>query len=134
MRNSRFNEEEIIHVLDEVGDGERVKYVCRSQGTSEGTDYRWKAKYGIMRKARPKSLPHDAVVVLTHEPYSSPRNLKLLDSRSSGSISVDAGAPGGAGEEMGGGRSGVSSGRGDVAKAATTTLVSAAITNGCARE
>lgn len=46
MRKSRFSEEQIIRVLDQVQAGEKVKDVCREHGISEGTYYRWKAKFG----------------------------------------------------------------------------------------
>lgn len=46
MRKSRFSEEQIIRILDEVQGGRLVKDVCREHGISEGTYHRWKAKYG----------------------------------------------------------------------------------------
>lgn len=48
MRKSRFTEEQIIRVLDQVRSGHKVKDVCREHGVSEGTYYRWKAKFGGM--------------------------------------------------------------------------------------
>ena len=48
MRKRRFSEEQIIKILRQVEAGEAVKDVCRQHGFSEGTYYRWKAKYGGM--------------------------------------------------------------------------------------
>jgi putative transposase len=48
MRKSRYGEEQIIRILGRVQSGEQVKDVCREVGISEGTYYRWKAKYGGM--------------------------------------------------------------------------------------
>lgn len=56
MRKSRFSEEQIIRVLDEVQSGQRVKDVCREQGISEGTYYRWKAKYGGLEVSEARRL------------------------------------------------------------------------------
>lgn len=48
MRKSRYSEEKIIRVLQEVESGKSVKDVCREQGIASGTYYSWKAKYGGM--------------------------------------------------------------------------------------
>ncbi len=46
MRKTRYSEEQIIRVLQEVESGRTVKEVCRENSIANGTYYAWKAKYG----------------------------------------------------------------------------------------
>jgi putative transposase len=46
MRKSRFSEERIIGVLRRVEKGQPLTDVCREEGISDATYYRWKAQYG----------------------------------------------------------------------------------------
>ena len=46
MRKSRFSEEQIIAILAEQERGMATAEVCRRQGISSATFYKWKAKYG----------------------------------------------------------------------------------------
>ena len=48
MRKTRYSEEEIIRVLQEVESGRPVKEVCREYGVSTASYYAWKVKYGGM--------------------------------------------------------------------------------------
>ena len=46
MKRTRFREEQIIAILKETEAGVPAANLCRKHGISEGTFYRWKAKYG----------------------------------------------------------------------------------------
>jgi putative transposase len=48
MKRSRFSDEQILRVLKEVEEGEKVKAVCARHNISEGTYFTWKRKYGGM--------------------------------------------------------------------------------------
>ncbi len=56
MRRSRFSEEQIIGVLKAVESGQKVADVCRERGVSQGTYFRWKAKYGGMEVSEVRRL------------------------------------------------------------------------------
>ena len=46
MKRSRFSEEQIVWILKEQEAGQRTAAVFRKHGISEGTFYKWKAKFG----------------------------------------------------------------------------------------
>ncbi len=46
MKHSRCTEAQIIGILQRVESGQKVAEVCCTEGISEATYHRWKAKYG----------------------------------------------------------------------------------------
>ena len=56
MKGKRFTEEQIIRALKEAESGLKVSDLCRQQGISEATYYRWKSKYGGMEVSEAKRL------------------------------------------------------------------------------
>ena len=48
MKRSRFSQEQILKVLKEVEEGEKVRAVCARHNISEGTYFTWKRKYAGM--------------------------------------------------------------------------------------
>ncbi len=48
MKNSRFNEAQIIGIIKEHEAGMTTKEVCRRHGISPATFYKYKSKYGGM--------------------------------------------------------------------------------------
>jgi putative transposase len=52
----RFNESQIIGVLQEQEAGAKMSDVCRRHGISEATFYNWKSKFGGMTVSEAKRL------------------------------------------------------------------------------
>jgi putative transposase len=58
MRKSKFTEEQIITLLKSVEAGQKITDACRSNGISEQTYHRWKAKYGGLDVNEARRLKH----------------------------------------------------------------------------
>lgn len=56
MKGSKFKEEQIIAILNQLDRGVPVKELCRQHGIVQGTIYRWKAKFGGMQVSDAKKL------------------------------------------------------------------------------
>jgi len=58
MKGKRHSEEQIIAILKQSEAGMKTSEVCRQNGISEQTFYRWKAKYGGLEASDAKKLRH----------------------------------------------------------------------------
>jgi putative transposase len=56
MRKSRFTDEQIIGFLKQAEAGMAVAELCRMQGFSDATFYKWRAKFGGMQVEEAKRL------------------------------------------------------------------------------
>ncbi|MBX9865981.1 MAG: transposase [Burkholderiales bacterium] len=48
MKSSKFSELQIVTILKLAENGMPITEVCRSNGVSSATFYKWRAKYGAM--------------------------------------------------------------------------------------
>lgn len=48
MKRSRFSEEQIISILKQAEAGVKAVDICRKEGISETTFYKWRSKYSGM--------------------------------------------------------------------------------------
>ena len=58
MKGKRHSEEQMIAILKLSEAGLKTTEVCRQNGISEQTFYRWKAKYGDLEASDAKKLRH----------------------------------------------------------------------------
>jgi putative transposase len=56
MKQSRFNEEQIIQILREADQGMKIEELCRKYSIAKATYYSWKGKYGGMTVSEAKRL------------------------------------------------------------------------------
>ncbi len=56
MKKSRYSEEQIIGYLKQAEAGIPIKELCRKGGFSDGTFYKWRAKFGGMDVADARRL------------------------------------------------------------------------------
>ena len=56
MKNSRFNEEQIIGILKQSEAGAKTSELCRQHGISAATFYTWRSKYGGLEVSEAKRL------------------------------------------------------------------------------
>ena len=55
MKRSTFTDEQILAIVKESEAGRKVADLCRANGITEQTYYRWKAKYGGLELSEMRS-------------------------------------------------------------------------------
>ena len=56
MRTSKYSEQQIIGFLNQATAGMPIKALCRKEGFSDATFYKWRAKFGGMDVSDAKRL------------------------------------------------------------------------------
>ena len=62
LKGKTHSTEEIIRILREADGGETALSVCREHNISEQTFYRWKKKYGELKKMLAESMLENRVL------------------------------------------------------------------------
>jgi len=62
MKGKTHSTEEIIRILRQADGGETALSVCRGHNISEQTFYRWKKKYGELKKMWAESMLENRVL------------------------------------------------------------------------
>jgi len=62
MKGKTHSTEEIIRILRQADGGETALSVCREHNISEQTFYRWKKKYGELKKMLAESMLENRVL------------------------------------------------------------------------
>ncbi len=58
MKSSKFSESQIINILKLAENGIPITEVCRSNGISSATFYKWRSKYGGMDASMLSKVKH----------------------------------------------------------------------------
>jgi putative transposase len=56
MKKTRYTEEQIVGILHQAQGGVAIRELCRKQGITETTFYRWRAKYGGLQVSEARRL------------------------------------------------------------------------------
>ena len=56
MKRKRFNEAQVVQILEEFENGKSVEDICREHNVGRSTIYLWRNKYGGMDKPLLKKL------------------------------------------------------------------------------